>query len=346
MQYNTRNKNEIQDFLVILLTFTRNVVIYSRKERENMTKSARIQEGVVEFLADGCPHTVQEIKSFLQQVGISDYSEGQFSGSINTLLRNQSIKKIDRGIYKINQNFGGKTFMKTCFVVSPIGDVGSEIRINADKLFKYIISPVCKSCGFEPVRVDKINDSDSITQTIIDKLLSSELVIADISGHNPNVFYEMGYRKCTDKPIIHLKKKGESIPFDVNTVRTFEYDLTDLDNVEETKKRLEQTIETFSFENQDDTLGQDEEANKQPFTQGILTMLYQIQDSITELKEQVNKKDTETIQAIMQTSLNNVKKEESADAIMMKMLLPELIKNPESFQNLMQIAEIANKSKK
>ena len=172
-----------------------------------MTKSARIQEGVVEFLADGCPHTVQEIKSFLQQVGISDYSEGQFSGSINTLLRNQSIKKIDRGIYKINQNFGGKTFMKTCFVVSPIGDVGSEIRINADKLFKYIISPVCKSCGFEPVRVDQINDSDSITQTIIDKLLSSELVIADISGHNPNVFYEMGYRKCTDKPIIHLKKK-------------------------------------------------------------------------------------------------------------------------------------------
>ena len=336
----------MQDFLVILLTFTRNVVIYSRKERENMTKSARIQEGVVEFLADGCPHTVQEIKSFLQQVGISDYSEGQFSGSINTLLRNQSIKKIDRGIYKINQNFGGKTFMKTCFVVSPIGDVGSAIRINADKLFKYIISPVCKSCGFEPVRVDQINDSDSITQTIIDKLLSSELVIADISGHNPNVFYEMGYRKCTDKPIIHLKKQGESIPFDVNTVRTFEYDLTDLDNVEETKKRLEQTIETFSFENQDDTLGQDEEANKQTFTQGILTMLYQIQDSITELKEQVNKKDTETIQAIMQTSLNNVKKEESADAIMMKMLLPELIKNPESFKNLIQIAEIANKSKK
>ena len=63
-----------------------------------MTKSARIQEGVVEFLADGCPHTVQEIKSFLQQVGISDYSEGQFSGSINTLLRNQSIKKIDSSI--------------------------------------------------------------------------------------------------------------------------------------------------------------------------------------------------------------------------------------------------------
>lgn len=311
-----------------------------------MTKSARIQEKIIEILADGNYHTVQEIKSFLRKAGISDYSEGQFSGSLNTLLRNQSIQKMDRGIYKIKQNWGGKDFMKTCFVVSPIGETDSEIRSNADKLFKYIISPVCESCGFEPVRVDQINDSDSITQTIIDKLLSSELVIADISGHNPNVFFEMGYRKCTDKPIIHLKKKGETIPFDVNTVRTFEYDLTDLDNVEETKKRLEQTIGTFSFENKTNALGQDEENNKQLFFQSILTMLYQIQDSITELKEQINKKDTETIQAIMQTSLNNAQKEESTDVVMMKTLLPEWIKNPKLFQNLMQFAEMTNKPKK
>ena len=311
-----------------------------------MTKSARIQEKIIEILADGNYHTVQEIKSFLRKAGISDYSEGQFSGSLNTLLRNQSIQKMDRGIYKIKQNWGGKDFMKTCFVVSPIGETDSEIRSNADKLFKYIISPVCESCGFEPVRVDQINDSDSITQTIIDKLLSSELVIADISWHNPNVFFEMWYRKCTDKPIIHLKKKGETIPFDVNTVRTFEYDLTDLDNVEETKKRLEQTIGTFSFENKTNALGQDEENNKQLFFQSILTMLYQIQDSITELKEQINKKDTETIQAIMQTSLNNAQKEESTDVVMMKTLLPELIKNPKLFQNLMQFAEMTNKPKK
>jgi nucleoside 2-deoxyribosyltransferase len=322
------------------------MVSYNRKECENMTKSARIQEKIIEILADGNYHTVQEIKSFLRKAGISDYSEGQFSGSLNTLLRNQSIQKMDRGIYKIKQNWGGKDFMKTCFVVSPIGETDSEIRSNADKLFKYIISPVCESCGFEPVRVDQINDSDSITQTIIDKLLSSELVIADISGHNPNVFFEMGYRKCTDKPIIHLKKKGETIPFDVNTVRTFEYDLTDLDNVEETKKRLEQTIGTFSFENKTNALGQDKENNKQLFFQSILTMLYQIQDSITELKEQINKKDTETIQAIMQTSLNNAQKEESTDVVMMKTLLPELIKNPKLFQNLMQFAEMTNKPKK
>lgn len=51
---------------------------------------------------------------------------------------------MDRGIYKIKQNWGGKDFMKTWFVVSPIGETDSEIRSNADKLFKYIISQFVK----------------------------------------------------------------------------------------------------------------------------------------------------------------------------------------------------------
>lgn len=308
-----------------------------------MTGSARIQAAIIALLTDGTSHTVQEIKSYLKQVGISEYSEGQFSGSINTLLRNKSIKKVDRAVYITNKNTGGRKCMKTCFVVSPIGDVATETRINADKVFRHIINPVCQSCGFDAIRGDQINESDSITQTIIDKLLSAELVIADISGHNPNVFFEMGYRKCTNKPIIHLKRKGETIPFDVNTIRTFEYDLADLDSVEEIKNRLLQTINTFSFESSDAPTEQDSQQSE-PLASGIFPMLYQIQDSIAELKEQISQKDTETIQAIMQTSLNNVAKEESVDAIMMKTLLPELLKNPSAFQNLMKIAELSKTS--
>lgn len=53
---------------------------------------------------------------------------------------------------------------------------------------------MCDKMEFEPVRVDMVNQADSITQTILDYLNSAELVIADMSGHNPNVFIEMGYR--------------------------------------------------------------------------------------------------------------------------------------------------------
>lgn len=231
---------------------------------------------------------------------------------------------------------------KVCFVVCPIGEAGSEIRNNADKLFKYIIKPVCEKCGFRPERSDIINEAGSITKKIIDDLKASDLVIADISGHNPNVFYEMGFRNCTGKPIIHLRTKGEKIPFDVNTVRTFEYDLTDLDNVDEIKRRLEQTISTFSFEDKDDQVD-DKNVNDQLLSQGIFSILYQIQDSIEELKNQVARKDTETIQTIMQTSLNNASKEESLETIMAKAILPELIKNPKALQNLKQISEMTDK---
>lgn len=58
--------------------------------------------------------------------------------------------------FSVNQNRGGESLIKTCFVVSPIGEPGSETRSSADKLFKYIISPVCKNCGFEAVRVDQM----------------------------------------------------------------------------------------------------------------------------------------------------------------------------------------------
>lgn len=309
-----------------------------------MTTSARLQEIILDFLSDMKSHSVQEMKTHLEQSGAAEYSEGQFAGSLNTLLRNKTIIKVNRAIYRLAKELKEVNNMKYCFVISPIGDEGSDIRANADKLLKYIINPVCQSCNFNVERVDQINDSDSITQTIIDKLLSADLVIADITGHNPNVFYEMGYRKCTGKPIIHLKCKGEKLPFDVTTIRTFEYDLKDLDNVDAIRSRLQQTITAISVETDDNVEKNTNGKNDNAYSD-VLPLLYQIQDSIIDLKTEIAKKDNETLQTIMQTSLSNAAKPESADVTMMKVLLPELIRNPNSLSNLMQFVEMANKKK-
>lgn len=228
--------------------------------------------------------------------------------------------------------------MKTCFMVSPIGNEGSDTRKRADQLFKYIISPVCEECGFEAVRVDQINKADSITQTIIDYLKSAELVIADMTGHNPNAFYEIGYRASTGKPIIHVKEKGESIPFDISSIRAFDYDLTDLDSVQEVKQRLKQTIETFNFENvieEDGTVVTDTSSD----TAKLLPVLYQIQDDIVHLREEIHNKDTDTIQAIVKASQPSVPVEDPTTGIM-KALLPELIKNPDAMKTIMKFGEM------
>ena len=219
-----------------------------------MTKSAMIKELIIQLLSDGSPHAVSEMKDYLVEKNMEDYSEGQFAGAVNNLLKNKRIEKIDRGTYRVSgtemvltkERNGG--FMKRCFVVSPIGDMGSDIRKNADQLYQHIIKPVCEKCGFAAQRVDEFNTSGSITQEILDALNDYELVIADLTGHNPNVFFEIGYRSKSQKPIIHLKRKDEIIPFDVSTIRTFEYDLTDLDLVTATNDRLEQVIKNFKYD--------------------------------------------------------------------------------------------------
>lgn len=238
--------------------------------------------------------------------------------------------------------------MKKCFVVSPIGCDGSEVRKRADQVYKYIIAPVCNACGFEAIRVDQLNQSDSITQTIIDMLIQSELVIADISGHNPNAFYEMGYRACTGKPIIHLKEKGEPIPFDIASIRAFDYDLTDLDSVAEIKSRLEQTVNSFNFlETEDDDLPvakQETDKREQfPGVSQLLPILYDIQDQITNLRSEIHDKDTETIQAIVRAGQPNTPVEDPNTSLL-KALLPEIIRNPNSFKSLMEISEMINKN--
>lgn len=240
--------------------------------------------------------------------------------------------------------------MKKCFVVTPIGSDGSETRKRTDKVFKYIIDPVCDKCGFNAIRVDQLNKADSITQTIIDYLNNAELVIADMTEHNPNAFYEMGFRACTGKPMINLKEKGVPIPFDISTMRAFDYDLSDLDSVDEVKKRLEQTIRSFDIEelhqDYDDNNGDSVENDNSELEKGIsdiLPVLFEIQDQITELTDEIHKKDTEMIQAIIKAG-NPPAPVEDPNTVLMKILLPEMLKNPESFKTLMEMSESVKKN--
>ena len=234
--------------------------------------------------------------------------------------------------------------MKKCFIVSPIGSEGTDIRKRADQVYKYIISPVCETCGFEPIRVDQINQSDSITETIIDLLKKSELVIADMTGHNPNAFYEMGFRACTGKPMIHLKEKGEIIPFDIASIRAFDFDLTDLDAVAEVKSRLEQTIKSMDFSENETVEVPGTNQNSDSPVSSLLPVLYDIQDQIKLLRDEIHGKDTETIQAIVR-AIPPAAPAEDPNATVLKALIPEMLKNPKSFQALLEISDRVNKNK-
>jgi hypothetical protein len=78
------------------------------------------------------------------------------------------------------------------------------------------------------VRADEIAEPGMISKQIIEYILKSRLVIADLSFNNPNVFYELCLRHVTGKPTVHIIKKGDKIPFDVGNFRTITIALDDV----------------------------------------------------------------------------------------------------------------------
>jgi nucleoside 2-deoxyribosyltransferase len=105
---------------------------------------------------------------------------------------------------------------KSCYIIGPIGEPESKEREWADFVKKHIIEPVVKGIGYDPPQRSDEDHAEAIIMTgIIQKMFEADLVIADLTGNNPNVFYELGIRNCARKPVIHLIQDGQSPPFDL-----------------------------------------------------------------------------------------------------------------------------------
>ena len=128
---------------------------------------------------------------------------------------------------------------KVCFVISPIGEEGSKERKHADRVMNEIIKPIVgDKFGYEVIRADKYPIPGQITPQIVELLTNADLVIADLSYRNPNVFYELALRHVTRKPFIHLIVKGEEIPFDIRDIRAIIFNLRSKRSIKQAKKRV------------------------------------------------------------------------------------------------------------
>jgi hypothetical protein len=91
------------------------------------------------------------------------------------------------------------------------------------EVLRSLITPAGKNSGFT-VRTANRQGSDLIQSTIVNDLLEADLVIADLTEHNPNVMFELGVRMNADKPVVLVKAVGTGALFDIdNMLRVFEY---------------------------------------------------------------------------------------------------------------------------
>ena len=113
----------------------------------------------------------------------------------------------------------------TCFVVSTIGESGSKEREDADLVLEYLIKPAVGD-KYDVVRGDEDANPGAITPQIVESILEADLVIADLSGFNPNVYYEVAIAHGYERPTVHLQIATERPAFDLKDMRLVRYNLT------------------------------------------------------------------------------------------------------------------------
>jgi hypothetical protein len=110
------------------------------------------------------------------------------------------------------------------FIIMPFAE---KTDARAQGFFKEVLrsllTPAGVAAGFV-VETANRQGSDVIQSTIVNDLLEADLVIADLTDHNPNVLFELGVRIAEDKPVVLVKATGTGRIFDVdNMMRVYEY---------------------------------------------------------------------------------------------------------------------------
>ena len=157
------------------------------------------------------------IEQAIEEIPRTTQPSEQHHENINAELLPRSAQVPTTDLYEDTGNFD-----KTCFFITPIGEDNSDERQHADFIMSYIIEPAVKEFNLKVVRADKMGKSGMIGKQVVEHILKSRLVIADLSFHNPNVFYELCLRHATRLPTVQIIRSIDKIPFDLNQYRTIQ----------------------------------------------------------------------------------------------------------------------------
>lgn len=126
-----------------------------------------------------------------------------------------------------------------CFVLMPFGDIA-----DLQKVYKDHVKVVLEDrCGLRCERADDIYGISGVMQSVWEGINRARVIVADLTGRNPNVFYELGIAHTLGKPVIMLTQSMDFVPFDLRHLRCIVYEYKPKE-IERLEKTLEKTVRT------------------------------------------------------------------------------------------------------
>lgn len=125
-----------------------------------------------------------------------------------------------------------------CFYIAPIGLDGSPERKRSDGVLNFIVKPAAQALGLTAVRADGVSAPGQITLQVVDHVLKAKASVVDLTGLNPNVFYELAIRHAAKLPVALIADEGTRLPFDIAQMRTIFFDPRELESADKCRQEI------------------------------------------------------------------------------------------------------------
>lgn len=156
--------------------------------------------------------------------------------------KTQALELTDNKEIKFKSNMD-KIDNKLLFVIMPLND-------KFDSIYSEIIKKVVQTdFNLKIKRADEIFSTKPIIEDIWEHIRKSKYIIADLTGRNPNVFYELGIAHALNKKAILLTQDINDVPFDLKHIRCIVYE-DSIAGSKQLEKGLKNTLEILLSENE------------------------------------------------------------------------------------------------